>query len=86
MHKGWNILKYYTCGCIPDKGYKIYVKLTTKDFEDTQCTATKKSSCFCQVCSHPNNTLLMKYILQKGKGVKLGTYPAFMYYKKLPIM
>jgi hypothetical protein len=24
----------------------------------------------------------MKHILQKGKGVKLGTYPTFMDYKK----
>ena len=28
MHRRWNILKYYTCGCIPNKDYKIYVKLT----------------------------------------------------------
>jgi hypothetical protein len=42
MHKRWNILKYYTCECIPNTGYTIYVKLTIKGFEDNQCTATEK--------------------------------------------
>jgi len=42
MHRRWNVLKYYTCGCTPNKGYKIYVKMTTKGFEDIQCTATEK--------------------------------------------
>jgi hypothetical protein len=41
MHRRWNILKYYTCGCVPDKGYKIYVKLTQKVSEDIQCNATE---------------------------------------------
>ena len=81
MHRRWDILKYYTCGCIPNKGCKIYVQLTTKGLRYPVHCYRKKSSRFCQVCSHPNNILLMKYILQKGKGVKLGTYPSFMGYK-----
>jgi hypothetical protein len=43
MHRRWDILKHYTCGCIPNKGCKIYVKLTTKGFEDIQCTAIEKN-------------------------------------------
>lgn len=73
MQRRWNILKYYACGHIPNKGHKLYVKLTTKGFEDIQCTATEKNQMI--LPGMLSSKLLMKHILQKGKGVKLGTYP-----------
>ena len=56
------------------KATKFMLKWQQKVLKISSAPLQKKSIRFCQVCSHPNNTLLMKYILQKWKGVKLGTW------------